>query len=251
MLLGLQAQPRGDTGLSPAEAVFGTPSVLPNEFLQNKEMSVDAIIKNFSKTLHVHAVSLPRHNFSSAQLPSELPGELLSAPLVWVRCGGVIPPLQPLYIRWPLCRSVPRTPLLHHLSRVPGRGYRLQGLHGCRRPPGSPRRRGRPLGLHPGGPAATKWVLFSDPLVSSPSPPALRRDGHETIFLPGEEVFACPGPAAPSQVPQTWYPSVNGHRHRGWTSDLFSSQPRPELGGSPVDTCLHPWQRSNQSGVLQ
>jgi hypothetical protein len=38
---------------------------------------------------------------------------------------------------------------------------------------------------------------------------------------------------------------------RGWTSDLFSSQPRPELGGSPVDTCLHPWQRSDQLGVLQ
>jgi hypothetical protein len=33
---------------------------------------------------------------------------------------------------------------------------------------------------------------------------------------------------------------VNGHRQRGWTSDLFSSQPRPELGGSPVDTCQHP-----------
>jgi hypothetical protein len=40
--------------------------------------------------------SLPRHN-SSAQLPSELPAELLSAPLVWVCRGGVIPPLQPLY----------------------------------------------------------------------------------------------------------------------------------------------------------
>jgi hypothetical protein len=33
---------------------------------------------------------------------------------------------------------------------------------------------------------------------------------------------------------------VNGHRQRGWTSDLFSSQLRPELGGSPVDTCQHP-----------
>jgi hypothetical protein len=31
---------------------------------------------------------------------------------------------------------------------------------------------------------------------------------------------------------------VNGHRHRGWTSDLFSSRPRPELRGSPVDTCV-------------
>jgi hypothetical protein len=57
--------------------------VLPNEFLQNEELSVDAIIKNFSKTLHAPAVSLPRHN-SSAQLPDELPGDLLSALLVWV-----------------------------------------------------------------------------------------------------------------------------------------------------------------------
>ncbi len=81
MLLGLRAQPREDTGLSPAEAVFGAPIVLPNEFLQNEEMAVDAIIKNFSKTLHVPAVSLPRHN-SSAQLLEELPGDLLSAPLV-------------------------------------------------------------------------------------------------------------------------------------------------------------------------
>jgi hypothetical protein len=66
--------------------------VLPNEFFQNEEMSVDAIIKNFSKTLHVPAVSLPRHN-SSTQLQDVLPGDLLSTPLFWVRWGGVIPPL--------------------------------------------------------------------------------------------------------------------------------------------------------------
>jgi hypothetical protein len=70
--------------------------VLPNEFLQNEEISVDSIIKSFSKTLDVPATSLPRHN-SSTQLPSELPAELLSAPLVWVRRGSDIPPLQPLY----------------------------------------------------------------------------------------------------------------------------------------------------------
>ncbi len=44
VLLGLRAQLSEDTGLSPAEAVFGAPIVLPNEFLQNEEMSVDAII---------------------------------------------------------------------------------------------------------------------------------------------------------------------------------------------------------------
>jgi hypothetical protein len=56
VLLGLRAQPREDFGLSLAETIFGTPIVLPNEFLQNKEMSVVAIIKKFSKTLHVPAV---------------------------------------------------------------------------------------------------------------------------------------------------------------------------------------------------
>jgi hypothetical protein len=69
---------------------------LPNEFLQNEEISVDAFIKIFSKILDVPAVSLPRY-YSSAQLPSKLPAELLSAPLIWVCRGGVVPPLQPLY----------------------------------------------------------------------------------------------------------------------------------------------------------
>jgi hypothetical protein len=92
VLLGLRAQPREDTGLSPAEAVFSAQIVLPNEFLQNDELSVDTIVKNFSKTLHVSAPSLPRQN-SSTDLPSELPAKLLSALLVWVHRGGLVPPL--------------------------------------------------------------------------------------------------------------------------------------------------------------
>jgi hypothetical protein len=69
---------------------------MPNEFLQNNEFSVDTIVKRISKTLYASAPSLPRHN-SSTDLPSELPAELLSAPLVWVHQGGLVPPLQPLY----------------------------------------------------------------------------------------------------------------------------------------------------------
>jgi hypothetical protein len=48
VLLGLRAQPREDTGLSPVKAVFGALIVLPNKFLQNDEFSVDAIVKKFS-----------------------------------------------------------------------------------------------------------------------------------------------------------------------------------------------------------
>jgi hypothetical protein len=43
VILGLCAQPREDSGLSPAEAAFGAPIVLPNEFLQNEELSVDSM----------------------------------------------------------------------------------------------------------------------------------------------------------------------------------------------------------------
>jgi hypothetical protein len=54
--------------------------------------------KNFQKTLHAPAFSLPMHNSSSSlHLPSKLPAELLSACLVWVCRGGAVPPLQPLY----------------------------------------------------------------------------------------------------------------------------------------------------------
>ncbi len=80
------------TGLSPDESVFGAPIVLPNEFLQSDELPVESIIKNFQKTLDAPAFSLPRHNCSSSLL-SELLAELISARLVWVRCGDTVLPL--------------------------------------------------------------------------------------------------------------------------------------------------------------
>jgi hypothetical protein len=45
VILRLRAQPREDTGLSPAESVYGAPIVRPNEFLQCDELAVDSIIK--------------------------------------------------------------------------------------------------------------------------------------------------------------------------------------------------------------
>jgi hypothetical protein len=208
VLLGLRAQPREDTGLSLAEAVFGAQIVFPNEFLQNDKFSVDAIVKKFSKTLHVSAPSLPRHN-SSTDLPSELPAELLSAPLVWVRQGSLVPPLQPLYDGpYTVLRRSPRS----FTIRVGSRDEvvtvsRLKACTAADTTPGSPRCRCRPPGSHPGGPATTKRVSFSDPLISSPSFPAPPRDGPRTDFLPGKEVFAQQGLAAPSEVPQMQYPS--------------------------------------------
>jgi hypothetical protein len=95
--------------------------------------------------------------------------------------------------------------ILHHQSRDEVVAVsRLKACTATDATPGSPRHHGIPPGPRPGGLAATKQVLFSDPLVSSPSsslePP---RDGPRTVFLPGEEVFARPELAAPSQTRYT------------------------------------------------
>ncbi len=124
VLLGLRAQPREDTGLSLAEAVFGARIVLPNEFLQNDELSVDTIVKFFYKTLHVSAPSLPRHN--SLHCPAQ---RAASRAALCPPCLG--PSGQPsstpsAALQQPLRGSAPRPLLLHHQSRVAGRGGRRQ-----------------------------------------------------------------------------------------------------------------------------
>ncbi len=243
VLLRLRAQPREDTGHSLAEAVFGAQIVLPNEFLQNYELLVDTIVKKLAKTLPVSAPSLPRHNFST-ELPSELPAELLSAPLVWVHRGCLVPPLQPLYDGpYAALRCGPRSFTIRVGSRDEVvAASRLKACTAADAAPGSLRRRGRPPGSRPGGLAATKRVSFSEPLVSSPSSsPAPPRDGPGNVSLPGEEVLHARDRRCHHRCHRRGTHPVNEHRHRGWTSDLFSSQPRPELGGSPVDICLHPY----------
>jgi hypothetical protein len=49
VLLGLRAQPSEDTGLSRAEAVFGTLIVLPNEFLQGDVFLLIQLLKTLKK----------------------------------------------------------------------------------------------------------------------------------------------------------------------------------------------------------
>jgi hypothetical protein len=141
---------------------------------------------------------------SSLHLPRELPADLLSARLVWVRRGGAVPPLQQLY-------SGP-----YAVLRRGGRSFTLRigsreeidavsCLKACTAGDaalGSPRRGGRPPGKRPGGSAAAKRVSFAQPLASTPSIVAPPQNGPGTFILPSAEVFACPRPAAPSPPPQ-------------------------------------------------
>ncbi len=110
-------------------------------------------------------------NNSSTELPSELPAQLLFAPLVWVRRGVLVPPLQSLYDGpYAVLRCGPRSFTIRVGSR--DEVVAVSCLKACTAAdamPGSLRRCGRPTGSRPGGLAATKRVSFSDLLVSSPS----------------------------------------------------------------------------------
>jgi hypothetical protein len=178
--------------------------------------------------------------------PDELLGNLLSAPLVWVRRGGVIPPLQPLY-------DGPYT----ILRRGP-RSFTIRVGPGTKSSPSAASRLARPR-----TPRLAARVAAADRRVCTqavlPQPSGSRFQTRCFLHLPLRrcqetvlEPFSYPSRRflGHHMCHKRGTRPVNGHRHRGWTTDLFSSRPRPELGGSPVDTCVHPWRRSDQLGVL-
>jgi hypothetical protein len=110
--------------------------------------------------------------------------------------AAIIPPLQALY-DGPyavLCRG-PRSFTIRVRSRNEVVAVsRLKAYTAADAAPGSPPRCGRPPGSRPGGPAVTKRVSFSDPLVSSPSssraPP---QNGPRTVFSYPARRFCIPG----------------------------------------------------------
>ncbi len=83
------------------------------------------------------------------------------------------------------------------------------------------------------GLAATKRVLFSDLLVSSSAPP---RGGPGQFSYPARRFLHARDQWCLHSLHRRGTHPVSGHHPRGWTYDLFSSQPRPELGGSPVES---------------
>ncbi len=95
-LLGLRSQPREDSNISPAQAVYGTPLVLPNQYLSIYDtVTMNEFLVQINNILNNS--SLPSHNFAvDRELPEDLPPDLWATNRVWVcRCGHV-PPLTPL-----------------------------------------------------------------------------------------------------------------------------------------------------------
>jgi hypothetical protein len=175
VLLGLQSQPREDTGLSPAEAVYGVPLFLPNEFLKVEEFSLDQIVNKFSKIVDTPAFSLPSKHNSGQQLPDELPVDLLCASLVQI-CCGTAESSRP-------CSGLTTAPTLCSFTIWFGNWEEIVSTS-CLKPctddmpePGLPGCWGRLPSAgevaklvthHHSCPTTMKRVSFSDPLVSTP-----------------------------------------------------------------------------------
>jgi transposase InsO family protein len=84
VIFSLHAKLRKDTGLSPAEAVFGAPIVCQINFYKEMKFLLTQF-QSFFLNLWRRFLRffLPRHNLSR-QLPSEVPAYLHSARLIWV-----------------------------------------------------------------------------------------------------------------------------------------------------------------------
>jgi Integrase core domain len=203
VLLGLCEE----DNISPAQAVFGTPIVLPGQFLdENANFNESDFFKKFSKEIGAAETLPTRHNVARAQqAPEDLTADLLRAEAVLVRRDGHVPPLAPLY-NGPYC-VLTRSRDFFRLQ-MGGRTDTVSTsrLKPCLDPaaaPAAPPRPGRP-------PGQRKDVTFHWPPVAPPpasaSPAAPARSlaaagpvnstcaGGRNRFSPRPGVFSTHGP---------------------------------------------------------
>ena len=94
VLMGIRSTPREDSSYTPAKAVFGTPMVLPGQFLGQPEPS-PAFYDKLQQAMAGFQPVKPVHNIASGA--RQLPAALLSATYVLVRRDGHVPLLTPRY----------------------------------------------------------------------------------------------------------------------------------------------------------
>jgi hypothetical protein len=83
---------------SAVHAVFGTPLILPGQFLDSPELPSEQFLEQFSRTLSDAQHPSTRHNTAAAlRPPRKLPDALARALTAFIWRDGHVPPLQPLY----------------------------------------------------------------------------------------------------------------------------------------------------------
>jgi len=91
VLFGLRAAPKEDSAVSSAELVFGAPLTLPGQLLTSPETPLEDVVEALRSTQ-----PLPTRPLTYAEAAAGLQS-LQRADFVYVRKGGTVPPLSPLY----------------------------------------------------------------------------------------------------------------------------------------------------------
>jgi hypothetical protein len=122
VLLGLRAAARKDDGTTPTQAVFGTPLILPGQFLDSPELPSKDFLEQFSKTLSAAEHPSTRHNTANARRRS--------CPTTCPRTNGVHEVGRPCTaastaLRWPLRHPSPLPAPFHAAHQRQGE----QGVH--------------------------------------------------------------------------------------------------------------------------
>jgi hypothetical protein len=91
VLFGLRAAPKEDSAVSSAELVFGAPLTLPGQLLTSPETPLEDVVEALRSTQPLATRPLT-YAEAAAGLQS-----LQRADFVYVRKGGTVPPLSPLY----------------------------------------------------------------------------------------------------------------------------------------------------------
>jgi hypothetical protein len=79
--------------VSSAELLYGTPIALPVEFIAAEELPVESFVEKLRSVQPP-----PTRPLTYAQVAAACPPALLAAEHVYVRRGGAVPPLSPLYV---------------------------------------------------------------------------------------------------------------------------------------------------------
>ena len=96
VLLGLRAAPKESNGMSSAQLVFGQPLTLPGELTDVLESAADDFTKQLA-TCVPPPTCQPRSYAAVAASTTTIPTHLQGASFVYVRRGGHVPPLAPIY----------------------------------------------------------------------------------------------------------------------------------------------------------
>ncbi len=93
VLLGIRSAPKEDSSVSSAELVLGVPFILPSQLSSDKEVPQQQVLKAL-RSLKPPAT----RPLTYAQAAASLPASLFTADFVYIRRGGVAPPLAPVYM---------------------------------------------------------------------------------------------------------------------------------------------------------